>query len=75
MHCEKQNKDEIQIDYDHYHPFIVCGGSFTPLVRGSKVVYCPYCQTSYKTEYQGKLCRICDISKIGAPATGLKCRK
>ncbi|KAI9207062.1 coatomer WD associated region-domain-containing protein [Polychytrium aggregatum] len=70
--CERTPTDEIQLDYDQYNPFVVCGSSFSPIYRGSPSVQCPYCKASYKPEFQGQLCEVCEISQIGASASGLR---
>ena len=71
IHCERLNKDEIPLDYDQYNPFTICGISYTPIHRGSPSVSCPYCSCSFKPEYKGSICTICDVSKIGTTGTGL----
>ncbi|KAG0326510.1 hypothetical protein BG004_002959, partial [Podila humilis] len=62
-------RDEVQLDYDQYNSFVVCGISYTPIYRGSPSVQCPYCRAHYKPEFQGNLCTICDISQIGGTGT------
>ncbi|KAF9921386.1 hypothetical protein BGZ65_010387, partial [Modicella reniformis] len=63
--AERNPRDEIPIDYDLHNPFVVCGISYTPIYRGSPSVQCPYCRAHFMPEYQGNLCTICDISKVG----------
>ncbi|KAI9302093.1 coatomer protein alpha subunit [Cunninghamella echinulata] len=70
--CERNLSDEITLSYDQYNPFVVCCSTFEPIYKGSPVVQCPFCQASYKPEFKGKLCSICDVSQIGANATGLR---
>ncbi|CAG8819946.1 19700_t:CDS:10, partial [Gigaspora margarita] len=69
---DKTPRDEITLDYDQYNPFNVCGISNIPIYKGSSSVECSYCHASYLPEHQGKLCTVCDVSQIGANATGLK---
>ncbi|KAK9762199.1 hypothetical protein K7432_012297 [Basidiobolus ranarum] len=69
---DQTSRDEIPIEYDQYNPFTVCAHSFTPIYQNNPVAQCPYCHASYKPEYNGKLCTVCDISQIGASAIGLK---
>ncbi|KAK9723294.1 hypothetical protein K7432_002041 [Basidiobolus ranarum] len=69
---DQTSRDEIPIEYDQYNPFTVCATSFTPIYQNNPKTQCPYCQASYKPEYAGELCRICEISKIGGSAVGLK---
>ncbi len=37
-----------------------------------RVAKCPYCQASYKQSCAGSLCRVCQLSKIDAEASGLR---
>ncbi|KAG0224121.1 hypothetical protein BGX31_008182 [Mortierella sp. GBA43] len=69
--AERSPRDEIPIDYDLHNPFVVCGISYTPIYRGSPSVQCPFCRAHYKPEFQGNLCTICDISKVGSTGTGM----
>lgn len=70
--CERNLNDEFQLEYDQYNPFVVCGFSFEPIYKGAPKVSCPFCQASYKLEFQGKLCTVCEISQIGASASGYR---
>ncbi|KAI9497476.1 coatomer protein alpha subunit [Zychaea mexicana] len=70
--CERNLKDEIELNYDQYNPFVVCGISLEPIYRGSPTATCPYCRSSFKPEHEGKLCTICELSQIGAKASGLR---
>ena len=70
--CEQNPRDEVALDFDEHTPFVVCSASFTPIYQGAGHVKCPYCQASYKPEYSRKLCRICEVSEIAAPASGLR---
>lgn len=63
--CERTLHDELAFDYDQYNPFDVCAASFEPIYRGSPKVECCYCKASYKPEYEGKACNICEVAKIG----------
>ncbi|KAF9585928.1 hypothetical protein BGW38_010979 [Lunasporangiospora selenospora] len=72
--AERNPRDEIQLDYDQFNSFVVCGISYTPIYRGSPSVQCPYCRTHFKPEYQGNLCTVCDISQIGSTGTGMVVR-
>ncbi|KAJ2068636.1 hypothetical protein GGI16_009529, partial [Coemansia sp. S142-1] len=70
--CDRQSRDSLPIDYDARNPFVVCAASHTPIRKGEATVNCPYCQASYKPEFEGGLCRVCTIAQIGAKATGLR---
>ncbi|KAJ3122455.1 hypothetical protein HK098_002828, partial [Nowakowskiella sp. JEL0407] len=70
--AERNATDAIELNYDQYNPFQLCGISLTPIYAGSPCSKCVYCGTSYKMEYVGKLCATCEISAVGAEGTGLK---
>jgi coatomer protein complex subunit alpha (xenin) len=70
--CEQSGlKDEIQIDYDERNPFVICATSMVPIYRGTPSTLCPYCGAHYQQQHAGSLCVVCQLSKVGAPATGL----
>ncbi|KAI9500721.1 Coatomer, alpha subunit [Coemansia spiralis] len=54
--CDRQSRDTLPIKYDARNPFVVCAASHTPIHRGEAAVNCPYCQASYKPEFEGDLC-------------------
>ncbi|KAJ3302375.1 hypothetical protein HDV03_005016 [Kappamyces sp. JEL0829] len=70
QHCERVSSNAIELDYDQYNPFVICAASFCPIYQGSPSVGCPFCQASFRPEYQDTLCTICQISKVGASANG-----
>ncbi|KAG1218144.1 hypothetical protein G6F35_008563 [Rhizopus arrhizus] len=63
--CERTLQDELTLNYDQYNPFDVCAFSFKPIYRGSPKKECCYCKASYKPEYEGKVCVVCEVAKIG----------
>ncbi|ORX92400.1 Coatomer, alpha subunit [Basidiobolus meristosporus CBS 931.73] len=69
---DKASRDEILLNYDPFKPLLICGSTYTPIHDMDRKVECPYCHSSYHLECQGKLCTTCDISQIGASATGLR---
>eukprot|EP00250_Pteridium_aquilinum_P020114 c24708_g1_i4 orf=186-3830(-) len=71
--CEKNPRDETQLNYDPRNPFTVCGATFTPIYKGSKDVSCPYCAARFIPETAGSICSICDLATVGADASGLLC--
>jgi coatomer protein complex subunit alpha (xenin) len=70
QHCEKNTSNSISLEYDQYNPFTTCAASHTPIYQGSPSVSCPYCQASYRVEYGGSLCLVCQLAKVGASANG-----
>jgi len=66
-------KDGRQLNYDFRNPFVVCGATFVPIYQGQKNVSCPYCGSRFVPSVTGELCSICELSVIGADASGLLC--
>ncbi|CAO3684420.1 unnamed protein product [Rhizopus stolonifer] len=63
--CERSLQDELTLKYDQYNPFDVCSISFEPIYRGSPKKDCCYCKASYKPEYDGQVCVVCEVAKVG----------
>lgn len=63
--CERSLQDELTLNYDQYNPFDVCSISFEPIYRGSPKTDCCYCKASYKPEYDGQVCVVCEVAKVG----------
>jgi len=70
--CDKNPTNAVKFDYDELNPFSVCAISYTPIYRGKPEEKCPLCQASYKPEYKGTICKICKVSEVGRPSSGLK---
>ncbi|KAL0314629.1 UNVERIFIED_CONTAM: Coatomer subunit alpha-1 [Sesamum angustifolium] len=71
--AERNMRDATQLNYDFRNPFVVCGATYVPIYRGQKDVTCPYCYTHFVPSQQGQLCTVCDLSVVGADASGLLC--
>ncbi|KAL0351810.1 UNVERIFIED_CONTAM: Coatomer subunit alpha-1 [Sesamum calycinum] len=71
--AERNMRDATQLNYDFRNPFVVCGATYIPIYRGQKDVTCPYCYTHFVPSQQGQLCTVCDLSVVGADASGLLC--
>ncbi|XP_019152993.1 PREDICTED: coatomer subunit alpha-2-like [Ipomoea nil] len=71
--AEKNMQDASQLNYDFRNPFVVCGATYVPIYRGQKDVTCPYCNTHFVPSQEGQLCSVCDLSAVGADASGLLC--
>jgi len=71
--CEQNAlKDEItNVDYDERNPFVICAASMKPIYRGTPSTTCPYCGSHFLQEHTDITCTICNLSKVGATATGL----
>jgi coatomer protein complex subunit alpha (xenin) len=68
---EKEGRNEHQIDYDEMNPFVLDCNTLKPIYKGSPVVKCPFCKSSYVPESKGQICNTCQISKIGEETVGL----
>lgn len=70
--CEQKGKaDTVEINYDPRNPFVLCCQTLTPIYQGSPAINCPYCGSSAKPEFSGKLCPVCHISQLGRSAEGI----
>lgn len=66
--------DAVAIDFDPYADFDVCASTHTPIYKGSPVVLDPLTGAKYHASEKGKTDCIALISKVGAPASGLRIR-
>lgn len=66
------SSDAIEIDFDPYAEFDICPATFTPIYKSSPYVTEALLGTKYKPKEEGSLCRITEITTIGAPASGLR---
>lgn len=70
--AESISSDMYEIDFDPYAEFEICSGSFTPIYQGSDCATEALVGAKYKPEFKGKVCRITNVTTIGAPASGLR---
>ncbi|XP_047126355.1 coatomer subunit alpha isoform X1 [Hydra vulgaris] len=70
--CEKSPTNAVVLDYDELNPFSICAVTYTPIYRGKPEEKCPLCQASYKPQYKGTICKICEVAEVGRPSSGLK---
>lgn len=70
--CERSPQDKVDIEFDQFAEFDICAASFTPIYGGSPSVSDPYTGAKYHEQYKGTVCRISDVTEIGAPASGLR---
>jgi len=69
---DRNPRDAIEIDYDHFSKFDICAGSLTPIYQGQPAVEDPYTGARYKPEFKGQLCRVSLVTEIGKAASGLR---
>lgn len=69
---EKEARNEHDLDYKDNAPFTLCARTLLPMYRNSEAATeCPYCAASYKMEFKGTVCNVCDIARIGVQTLGL----
>ncbi|KAL8129264.1 hypothetical protein V2J09_018419 [Rumex salicifolius] len=71
--AERNMTDSAELKYDFRNPFVTCGATYVPIYRGQKDVACPYCSARFVPSQEGQLCSVCELSVIGADASGLLC--
>ncbi|KAK6455869.1 coatomer WD associated region-domain-containing protein [Scheffersomyces xylosifermentans] len=64
--------DAIEIDFDPYAEFDICAATYTPIYRGSPSVSEELVGAKYKPEFKGSVCKITQITAVGAQASGLR---
>ncbi|KAK9448864.1 coatomer WD associated region-domain-containing protein [Limtongia smithiae] len=70
--ADQFGSDAVKIEYDPYAEFDVCAGSHTPIYAGAPFVIDPLTKSKFLPEFKGKISSISLISKVGAPASGLR---
>ncbi|GAD99417.1 coatomer subunit alpha, putative [Paecilomyces variotii No. 5] len=70
--CERNPQDKIEIEFDQFAEFDICAASYTPIYTGSPSVSDPFTGAKYHEQYKGTVCRISEVTEIGAPASGLR---
>lgn len=73
VQCEKTPTDAVPVDYDDTMQWLLCCDSLTPITQKQKdAPRCPYCASAFQPHLMGQLCNTCQLSKVGAQASGLK---
>lgn len=72
--ADSKASDEITIDFDPYADFSVCASTYTPIYKDTPSTQDPLTGTLYQASEKGKIDNITLITKIGAPASGLRIR-
>jgi coatomer protein complex subunit alpha (xenin) len=68
---DRNPRDAVEISYDEFTEFAICGASYTPIYKGSPAVRCPYTGASFLPEHKGKLDPLTRLTEIGATSSGL----
>ncbi|CCX30812.1 Similar to Coatomer subunit alpha; acc. no. P53622 [Pyronema omphalodes CBS 100304] len=72
--CERTPTNAVDVDYDEFTSFNVCPASLTPIYTGQPSVQDPFCGAHYLPEYKGQVCRVSQVTEIGAATAGLRLR-
>lgn len=64
--------DAVDIDFDPFAEFDVCCALHTPIYEGEPLVAEALTGALYKPEFKGEVCRVTQVTGIGAPALGLR---
>ena len=70
--AERSPNDALDIEFDTFGEFAICGASYTPIYAGEQSAQCPYDGTKYQSKYKGTVCRVCEVCEIGKASSGLK---
>lgn len=66
--------DAVEIDFDPYAEFTICASTYTPIYKDTRSVIDPLTGATYLASEKGNVDKIALVSKIGAPASGLRIR-
>lgn len=70
--ADSKASDEVTIDFDPYADFKVCAATYTPIYKDTPSSQDPLTGAVYQASEKGKIDRITLVTKIGAPASGLR---
>ncbi|KAL7273919.1 hypothetical protein RUND412_003192 [Rhizina undulata] len=70
--CERNAHDAVDVEYDQFADFDICAASFVPIYSGQPFVQDPFTGAKYLPQYKGEICRVSQVTEIGAPASGLR---
>lgn len=70
--AERSPGDALEVEFDPFAEFDVCGASLTPIYAGEQSVSCPFDGTKYHTRFKGTVCKVCEVCAVGAAASGIR---
>ncbi|CDJ56647.1 coatomer alpha subunit, putative [Eimeria maxima] len=72
--CEQKGTDAININYEpgEAENMLLCTSTLTRLNPGTPVVRCGFCGAVAQQRLQGGLCRVCEVSELGARVVGVQ---
>ncbi|SMN19888.1 similar to Saccharomyces cerevisiae YDL145C COP1 Alpha subunit of COPI vesicle coatomer complex, which surrounds transport vesicles in the early secretory pathway [Maudiozyma saulgeensis] len=72
--ADAKASDDVTIDFDPYAEFQVCAATHTPIYKDTPSTQDPLTGAVYHASEKGKIDSITLVTKIGAPASGLRIR-
>jgi len=71
--AERQPTDAIDVEFDTFAEFAICGASHTPIYPGGEpAVSCPFDGTQYLAKYRGTVCKVCEVCTVGGGGSGYR---
>jgi coatomer protein complex subunit alpha (xenin) len=71
--AERQPTDAIDVEFDTFAEFAICGASHTPIYPGGEpALSCPFDGTQYLAKYRGTVCKVCDVCTVGGGGSGYR---
>lgn len=70
--AERSPSDPIEVEFDAFSEFDVCGASYTPIYAGEASTTCPFDGTKFQAKYKGTVCTICGVCELGKASSGLR---
>lgn len=69
---DQQPLDQVSIEYDHFADFDICPSTLTPVYSGLPSATDPVTGAKYHASEKGTICKITNVSIVGASSTGLR---
>ncbi|KAH8829364.1 coatomer subunit alpha-2 [Flagelloscypha sp. PMI_526] len=69
--ADRNPRDAVEITYDEFTSFEICGASYTAIFKGSPAVRCPFTDAAFLPQYKGLLDPLTEVTEIGTTASGL----
>lgn len=70
--AERSPTDALDIEFDAFNEFDVCGASYTPIYAGEASSVCPFDGVKYQSRYKGTVCKVCGVCEVGKASSGLR---
>jgi len=70
--AERTPTDAIEIEFDTFGEFAICAASHTPIYAGEPSAQSSFSAAKYHARYKGTVCKIDQVTAVGAPSSGLR---